>query len=114
MASQKMLLYRLDEEGRRRRNLGVVPERGLLGTNAQSNNPSGRDTAAITVNRWPHGYAYEANSLFDREVKGRPPYEIGRKRCGRVTIANSDAAWNAYAHEAIDQAWRAIKELKST
>ena len=74
---------------------------------------SARDIAAITVNRWPHGYAYEANSLFDREVKGRPPYEIGRRRCGRVTIANSDAAWNAYAHEAIDQAWRAVNELKS-
>ena len=26
---------------------------------------SGRDIAAITVNRWAHGYAYTANSLFD-------------------------------------------------
>jgi spermidine dehydrogenase len=74
---------------------------------------SARDIAAITVNRWPHGYAYEANSLFDGEVKGPPPYEIGRRRCGRVSIANSDAAWNAYAHEAVDQAWRAVNELKS-
>jgi spermidine dehydrogenase len=74
---------------------------------------SARDIAAITVNRWPHGYAYDANSLFDRNTAGPPPYEIGRKRCGSVTIANSDAAWNAYAHEAIDQAWRAIRELKA-
>jgi spermidine dehydrogenase len=74
---------------------------------------SARDIAAITVNRWPHGYAYDPNSLFDPDSSGTPPYEIGRKRCGSVTIANSDAAWNAYAHEAIDQAWRAIRELKA-
>jgi len=70
-----------------------------------------RDIAAITVNRWPHGYSYAANSLFDAEVEGPPPYEIGRQRCGRVTIANSDAGWGAYTHEAIDQAWRAVQEL---
>jgi spermidine dehydrogenase len=74
---------------------------------------SARDIAAITVNRWPHGYAYSADSLFDPETQGPPPYEIARKRCGSVTIANSDAAWNSYTHEAIDQAWRAVNELKS-
>ena len=74
---------------------------------------SARDIAAITVNRWPHGYAYAEDSLFDPERAGPPPYEVGRKRCGNVTIANSDAAWNAYTHEAIDQAWRAVNELKS-
>ena len=30
-----------------------------------------RDIAAITVNRWPHGYAYEYNSLFDQVLAGR-------------------------------------------
>ena len=74
---------------------------------------SARDIAAITVNRWPHGYAYSADSLFDREVQGPPPYEIARKRRGSVAIANSDAAWNSYTHEAIDHAWRAVNELKS-
>jgi spermidine dehydrogenase len=74
---------------------------------------SARDIAAITVNRWPHGYSYDANTLFDPEAAGPPPYEIGRKRSGRVAIANSDAGWNAYTHEAIDQAWRAVEELKS-
>jgi spermidine dehydrogenase len=29
-----------------------------------------------------------------------------------VTIANSDAGWAAYAHAAIDQAYRAVSELK--
>jgi len=72
-----------------------------------------RDIAAITVNRWPHGYAYSADSLFDPETEGPQPYEIARRRCGSVTIANSDAGWNSYTHEAIDQAWRAVNELKS-
>ena len=74
---------------------------------------SAREITAITVNRWPHGYAYDPNSLFDPQTSGPPPYVIGRKRCGSVTIANSDAAWNAYTHEAIDQAWRAVVELKA-
>jgi spermidine dehydrogenase len=74
---------------------------------------SARDITGITVNRWPHGYAYAADSLFDPENTGPQPYEIGRSRCGHVAIANSDAAWNAYTHEAIDQAWRAVQDLKS-
>jgi spermidine dehydrogenase len=73
-----------------------------------------RDIAAITVNRWPHGYAYDPNTLFDPQTPGPPPNEVGRRRCGMVTIANSDAGWNAYTHEAIDQAWRAVNELKSS
>jgi spermidine dehydrogenase len=75
---------------------------------------SSRDIAAITVNRWPHGYSYDANSLFDPDPHGPPPYQLGRRRCGNVTIANADAGWNAYTHEAIDQAWRAVHELEST
>jgi spermidine dehydrogenase len=74
---------------------------------------SDRDICAITVNRWPHGYAYSADSLFDPESTGPEPYEIARRRCGNVAIANSDAGWNSYTHEAIDQAWRAVNELKS-
>ncbi|MGO9426081.1 MAG: hypothetical protein ACLP6Z_11865, partial [Steroidobacteraceae bacterium] len=57
-------------------------------------------------------YAYDANTLFDPQMAGPPPYVIGRKRCGRVSTANSDAGWSAYTHEAIDQAWRAVNELK--
>ncbi len=73
---------------------------------------SSRDVAAITVNRWPHGYAYAADSLYDKDPDP-PLYVTARQRCGEVAIANSDAAWNAYTHEAIDQAWRAVTELKS-
>jgi spermidine dehydrogenase len=105
-----------------RQKLLVTPfeefERQIVGQLDRVLGPGGfqasRDIAGITVNRWPHGYAYDANSLFDPEPAGPPPYVIGRARRGSVAIANSDAGWNAYTHEAIDQAWRAVNELKAT
>jgi spermidine dehydrogenase len=73
-----------------------------------------RDIDAITVNRWPHGYAYEYNPLWDPEwPAGQSPCEIGRKPFGRITIANSDAAAAAYTDQAMDQAYRAIQELSA-
>jgi spermidine dehydrogenase len=74
-----------------------------------------RDILAITVNRWPHGYAYEYSSLFDKFVLegGETPCERARKTFGRIAIANSDAGAAAYTDEAINQAWRAVGELKS-
>jgi spermidine dehydrogenase len=73
-----------------------------------------RDITAITVNRWPHGYAYEYNYLFDPEwPAGQSPCEIARKRFGRISIANSDAGAAAYTDQAIDQAWRAVEDLRS-
>ena len=71
---------------------------------------SARDIAAITVNRWPHGYGYVANSLYDEGDYERV-LERARQKCGRVAIANSDAGGDAYAHLAIDQAARAVREL---
>jgi spermidine dehydrogenase len=71
-----------------------------------------RDITAITVNRWPHGYAYEYNFLFDPEwPEGQSPCEIGRRRHGRIAIANADAGAAAYTDQAMDQAWRAVEEL---
>jgi spermidine dehydrogenase len=71
-----------------------------------------RDIAAITVNRWPHGYAYEYNPLFDPDwPDGAEPHVIGRARFGRIAIANSDAGAAAYTDSAIDQAHRAVQEL---
>jgi len=71
-----------------------------------------RDIDAITVNRWPHGYAYEYNPLWDPDWKdGESPCEIGRKPFGRITIANSDAGAAAYTDSAMDQAYRAVEEL---
>ena len=71
-----------------------------------------RDITAITVNRWPHGYAYEYNPLFDPDwPEGTAPHVLGRARFGRIAIANSDAGAAAYTDSAIDQAHRAVQEL---
>ncbi|MNZ43563.1 protoporphyrinogen oxidase [compost metagenome] len=70
-----------------------------------------KDIQAITVNRWSHGYSYFANSLFDDEEESEKLMNLARTKVGNVTIANSDAAWDAYAHAAIDEAWRAVDEL---
>jgi spermidine dehydrogenase len=71
-----------------------------------------RDIAAITVNRWAHGYAYEYDSYSDRDLPAGPrPNVIGRKPFGNITIANSDSAARAYTDAAIDEAWRAVNEL---
>jgi spermidine dehydrogenase len=70
-----------------------------------------RDIAAITVNRWAHGYAYEYDSLSDPAwAPDERPCVIGRKEFGRISIANSDAGASAYTNVAIDQAYRAIQE----
>jgi spermidine dehydrogenase len=72
-----------------------------------------RDIAAITVNRWPHGYAYEYNSLWDPFwlEGGETPCEVARKPHGRIAIANADAGAYAYTDSAIDQAYRAVGEI---
>jgi len=73
-----------------------------------------REIEAITVNRWPHGYAYEYNPLWDPDwPEGKRPCDIARRRFGRITIANSDAAAAAYTDQAIDQGYRAVQELMS-
>jgi spermidine dehydrogenase len=72
---------------------------------------SERDIAAITVNRWPHGYGYVANSLFDAEDYDERVLKVARQPLGRIAIANSDAAGDAYAHLAINEAARAVREL---
>jgi spermidine dehydrogenase len=77
---------------------------------------SAHDIQAITVNRWPHGYAYEYNPLFeplDRPESERPCV-IGRQPFGRIHIANSDADGHAYTNIAIDQGYRAVGEITAT
>jgi spermidine dehydrogenase len=77
-----------------------------------------RDIEAITVNRWPHGYAYTYNSLYDpiEWTLGTPddrPCVIARKPYGRIAIANSDAAASPHTDAAINEAHRAVGELLS-
>ena len=73
------------------------------------------DIQAITVNRWPHGYAYEYNQLFEplERSDSERPCVIGRKPFGRITIANSDSDGHAYTNIAIDQGYRAVTEVMS-
>jgi spermidine dehydrogenase len=70
-----------------------------------------RDVTAITVNRWPHGYAYTPTPLYDEPAQQERIAKLARQRVGRIAIANSDSGWDAYTHVAIDQAYRAVREL---
>jgi spermidine dehydrogenase len=91
-------------------------ERGIVrqmdGALAGGGFDAGRDIAAITVNRWPHGYAYEYNDYFDPPEWGPDagPHIAGRAQIGRISIANSDASAYAYVNGAIDAADRAVDE----
>jgi spermidine dehydrogenase len=71
------------------------------------------DIEGITVNRWAHGYAYTPGNDLDAPdwKEGQQPWVLGRKRFGRIAIANSDAGADAYTDVAIDQAYRAVSDL---
>lgn len=70
-----------------------------------------RDILALTVNRWPHGYAYTYDTLGDPEMPdAERPHVIGRRPFGRIAIANADAGASAFTNVAIDQAERAVRE----
>ncbi len=82
---------------------------GMLGAGGFS---AADDILAITVNRWPHGYAYDYLDLWDPEwPAGEAPHEVARRRFGRIAIAGADAGANGFTHVAIDEAWRAVNEL---
>ncbi len=75
-----------------------------------------RDIAGITVNRWAHGYSDGFYDFGDPWLGGRNderrPHVKGRKPFGRITIANSDAGGSAMLESAVEQAYRAVGELK--
>ena len=72
-----------------------------------------RDIAAITVNRWPHGYSYSAGLMWEPDWPNEEskPWVIGRQPYGRIGIANSDAGAAANTNSAITHGFRAIREL---
>ena len=81
-----------------------------------------RDIQAITVNRWPHGYAVgydvETETMNYFNNSGEWPDEkklwlTGRHLHGRIAIANTDADAMAMTEVAIEQAHRATQELLS-
>lgn len=74
-----------------------------------------RDIAGISVNRWPHGYSYTYNSLYEPmewvfTQTDKRPCVIGRQPFGLITIANSDAAASPHTDAAFLEAHRAVGE----
>jgi spermidine dehydrogenase len=75
-----------------------------------------RDIVAITVNRWPHGYAYTYNSLFEPMEwvytnSNSRPNVIGRQPYGLIAIANSDAGASPHTDTAMWEAHRAVGDI---
>ena len=73
-----------------------------------------RDIEAITVNRWPHGYAtrdWLEDDYFEDDDDTRYWHVQGRQPFGRIVVANSDAGAEATVDAAIVQAHRAVQEL---
>lgn len=69
--------------------------------------------AAITLNRWPHGYTPTWNPLFDAGESADSadaPHVISRSRVGRISIANSDAEGQPLLQAGIDAAFRAVRQ----
>ena len=77
-----------------------------------------RDIAAITVNRWPHGYAYGYDPESDQVAyypnswpERKRHWVTGRQPFGNISIAATDAASNAMTESAIEEAYRAVNDL---
>ena len=71
-----------------------------------------RDIAAITVNRWPHGYSYSNGLTWGEQfAEEDKPWVIGRQPFGNIHIANSDSAASSTTKAAIKQAHRAVSEI---
>jgi len=75
-----------------------------------------QDIVGIMINRWPHGYAYTYNSLFEpmdwvyTQTDARPCV-AARKPFGLISIANSDAAASPHTDAAMLEAHRAVQEV---
>jgi spermidine dehydrogenase len=75
-----------------------------------------RDIVDITVNRWPHGYAYTYNSLYDPmewvfTESDQRPCVIARQPYGLIAIANSDAGASPHTDTALFEAHRAVGDV---
>ena len=77
-----------------------------------------RDIEGITVNRWPHGYAYSVDPASGDVAwwpewwpHERRPWVDARQPIGNIAIAGTDAASNAMTESAIEEAHRAVHAL---
>src|SRR5262245_15411980 len=82
---------------------------GLLG--AGGFDPAA-DIQAITVNRWPHGYAYQTNTPpIPKGPRGEAPQETGRAPTAGIAIATSNFQALPTARGAVVASRRAVDEL---
>ena len=95
-------------------------ERKIRGQLVRMLGPGGfepaRDIIDITVNRWPHGYAYTYNSLFEPMEwvftnSEQRPCVIARQPYGLIAIANSDAGASPHTDTAMWEAHRAVGDV---
>lgn len=77
-----------------------------------------RDIAAITVNRWPHGYAYASDPESGEVVwwpehwRGeRKPWVDARQSIGNIHFAGTDSSSDAMTESAIVEAHRAVHRI---
>jgi spermidine dehydrogenase len=75
-----------------------------------------RDIIGIAVNRWPHGYSYTYNSLYDPvewvfTESDKRPCVAARQPFGLISIANADAAASPHTDAALLEAHRAVSEV---
>jgi len=77
-----------------------------------------RDIAGITVNRWPHGYAYSVDAESgdvawwpERWRHEHRPWVDARQRVGNIAFAGIDASSNAMTESAIEEAHRSVHGL---
>ncbi len=77
------------------------------------------DILGITVNRWPHGYAYSVDAASGEVAwwpewwpHDRRPWVDARQAIGSMAIAGTDAASDAMTESAIEEAYRAVHSLE--
>ena len=77
------------------------------------------DILGITVNRWPHGYAYGYDPESDQvafDVDSWPEkkqhWKTASKQFGNISIASTDSASNAMSEAAIMEADRAVRDIR--
>ena len=77
-----------------------------------------RDIAGITVNRWPHGYAYSVDAESgdvawwpERWRHPHRPWIEARQRVGNIAFAGTGASSNAMTESAIEEAHRSVHSL---
>ena len=75
-----------------------------------------RDIVGITVNRWPHGYAYTYNSLYEPmewvyTSSDSRPCVVARQPYGLIAIANSDAGASPHTDTAMWEGHRAVGDI---